>query len=612
MNAIKPTKTASLDQADSLLVDSHLALEYARNLGLNSTAKIFSASPALVSVEDVVPLETSVNSQVIQRLSKLIGEMSRQVYEIVSIDSFAASRAVTFARAAPNIENLAYKAWLLSRVRLGDSIALVEHPPVVPSLKSGWARLLSKLPEFHIKIEVPTHLLPKVLSGHHTVPPINIRLRFETWQSIAFRLFIKLPVWLKKVFFKQGDVLVVSENGLIKESGAYLGLKGFRLRRLPSPPRNQQVHTLPKDLAIKLGKLVENTFANEFSNSSFLRALALAYIEACEEALGEYHNALKHWQKQLALFEKSKKVFVVSNFNATPTGEALFELCQAKSIHYICSQHGTGVELAAVGQHSYQYGEAANSSIYFTYNDESAKLNTSFEATRAEIISVGQPRDLADVGRHIRGSGPIADIYYVSNQALFGYVLPPSSAGISEMEAVAWESSIITEVLARLPHRVVYKPYRSMFYLDQSPLHLCADANPNIYCYKGFLDLRYMLPNARVLVMTHASSTLSWCLMSKKPVVYINAPEQSLLNPEFESGMKKGCIVVDADDPEFLDKLHKVLSQPIEAIEAEWKRKEKARNHILEQFIGKTDGKAGKRMANTILKHVNANFTPCV
>jgi hypothetical protein len=589
-----------LAQADTLVVDSGPALAFARESGLAATAKIFSAAPALARKSGVTPLEVGVSSEDIHRLSGMIGQMSRDIYRVVGAHGAMAARATTFARLTVRIENLAYKAWLLSRAELGTSIALVEHPAVMPSIKSGWGRLLSNLPEFRGRIELPSARLPPISAGHNTVPPMGVRLRFETWQSIVFRLAMNLPGWLKKMLGRRGDVLVVSENGLIKESGTYLALSGFSLRRLQAPARERRLERLPEDLTLQLSALVEKMFAAELGNPVYVQALTLAYIEVCEEALGEYTGALAHWKKQLSLIPGRRPKMVLTNFNATPTGEALFELCKEANILHACSQHGTGVELCLAGQHHYQYGEAANSGLYFTYNEAAAGLVKGFGTTRAEVISVGQPRDLAEVGRHRRGSGPEVDVHYVSNQALFGHVLPPSSAGISESEAVAWESGIVKEVLARLPHRVLYKPYRAMFYLDQSPLHVSAAEQLGIQYYEEYLDLRYMLPNARVLVLTHAASTLSWCLMSTKPVVYINAPDQAQLYPDFEAGMRQGGIVVDADAPDFIEQLRGVLSQPIEAIEAEWRAKADIRRRVLERFIGKADGKAGRRMADAI------------
>lgn len=588
-------------QADTLLVDSRIALTYARENGLAATARIFSAAPAVAQEGGVIPLEAGVKPTDIHRLGAMIGNMSREVYDLVLDDRAMAARATTFARLTVRIENLAYKAWLLSRAALGKNIALVEHSAVLPSLKSGWGRLLSNLPEFGGRIELPAEQLPVIPAGHNTVPPMGVRLRFETWQSIAFRLMINLPAWLKNMLGRRGDVLVVSENGLIKESGTYLGLRGFGLRRLKAPPRARRTESLPQHLALKLGALVERTFADELSNPVYVQALKLAYIELCEEALGEYAGASAHWRAQLNLFPGHKPKILLTNFNATPTGEALFELCREAGILHVCSQHGTGVELCAAGQHHYQYGEAANSGLYFTYNDAAANLVKGFETTCAEVIAAGQPRDLAEVGRHGRGSGPAAEIYFVSNQSLFGHVLPPSSIGLSELDAVRWEVSLVKEVLAGLPHRVFYKPYRAMFYLDRNPLHAAVAKETGLQFYEGFLDLRYMLPNARVLVLTHAASTLSWCLMSTKPVVYINAPDQSRLYPEFEAGMREGGIVVDADAPDFIAQLKRVLSQPIEAVEAEWRAKADIRRRMLERFIGKDDGKAGRRMADTIL-----------
>ena len=598
---IRP-KIEVLLQADTLLVDSQAALNYALENGLSPKTKIYSASPSLAKLTGVIPLESDVDAKDIQRFSEIVDSLSQKIYQIVSADKKLAPRALTLARLAAGIENLAYRAWLLSRVDLGNSIVLIEHPKALPSLGSGWEKLLEKLPEFRGRIELPSERMPKISTNHNTIPPILVRLRFETWQSIMYRFLIGIPNWLKIILSWRGDIFIVSKNGLIKEAATSLGVRGFALQNLPKPPKTSNSRRMPKDLTIKLGKLVEKRFASELVNKVYLQALSFAFIKKCEEALGEFDVALEHWQKQLDIPQRGRKIIVLTNFNATPLGEALFEYCQNKNMLHICSQHGNGVELSLAGHYRYRYGEAANSGIYFTYNDVTTHLVYGFKETRAEVISVGQPRDLAEVSRHVKGGGPVADIYYISNQALFGHNMAPSSAGISELEAVEWEGEIIKKVLANLPHKVLYKPYRSRPYLDQNPLYYLAKAEKNITVYQGHLDLRYMLPNARVLVLTHAASTLGWCLMSGKPVVYINTPDQAKLFPDFELALKKGGIVVDADQPDFIDQLHSILSQPVELIEREWLAKTEVRKHVLEKFIGKGDGKAGRRMALEILK----------
>ena len=589
-----------LEQADAIIVDSVIALRFARRNGLSKSAKIYTSSPEMVSLPGVIALENDVSSGDIKAFGEAVDALRQEIFDTVSRDKYWAHRAITFARVVANLENLAYRAWLLSKLELNQKIVLVEHPAVTHSLKTSWHILLSELSQYCGRIDLPYNCMPPMSSGHNTVPPMRIRLGFETWESIAFRFFIFLPSWIKNLFSRRGQVLIISENGLIKETGAHLGLKGFGLAKLKFPPKSADTVTLPENLKMEFVSLVEKSAAAKLSGPIFSKVLSSHFIQECEFALGELDFALRYWHQKLEKFGLKRTCAVMTNYNASPTGEALFECCQRMSIPHICAQHGTGVELSLAGHNNYRYGEAANSGTYITYSDVASSLVGKFKETRAQVISVGQPRDLADVSRHSHGAGPHADIFYISTQALFGHVTPPSALGISDLESFEWEKEILRKVLARLPHSVLYKPYRSIKYLDGNPLLNLAKTIPNISVYEGYLDLRYMLPNARVLVVAHAASTLSWCLMSNKPVIYINEINQSELFPEFEKEFRDGGIIIDANSPNFIEEFHEMLSRPLEVIETEWVEKEPIRKNLIERFLGKADGKAGRRMAKLI------------
>ena len=220
---------------------------------------------------------------------------------------------------------------------------------------------------------------------------------------------------------------------------------------------------------------------------------------------------------------------------------------------------------------------------------------------RGVAKTVGLPSDLAFVSSRKSGIKTAAPILYVSCQALMGNVTRPIGVGVTDQESVVWETMIVDEVLSKLPHRVLFKPYRSVRYLDGNPIHDAARRKDNVEVFEERIDLRYLLTGPRVLVVNHASSTISWCILSRLPVVYLDSEEQSPLLPEVRQAMQVGTFCFDADAPDFTGRLRIFLSRPIEEIEMAWKDRASATGRLIERFFGSSDGQAGRRGAEAVV-----------
>jgi hypothetical protein len=149
---------------------------------------------------------------------------------------------------------------------------------------------------------------------------------------------------------------------------------------------------------------------------------------------------------------------------------------------------------------------------------------------------------------------------------------------------------------------VLYKPYPAFRYLDPDPVIEAARAASNVSVYEERADLRYLIQRARVLICSRSYSTPSWCLMSERPVVHIDIPDQAPLTPEARAAFEAGLFLFDAASADFHDRLRAFLSQPIDAIERLYAEKAQARTQLIERFFG-TGGVgtgAGRRAAAAI------------
>ena len=587
----------SLAGVDTVLLDSHAALKYARASRMKDSARVYSFSPALTNEPSIIPLENVADSALIRSLFFTFCTVGRRLYEVVSENQRWSERALTIARLVPSTELLAYKAVVLARsIGNPQGIAAVEPPlPKGHSFVAPWEELLEEVPTFQGILTVPKERFPYVSVTEEPNASLITRLRFEGWESIAYRGVTRLSR-LAKPFLRRGDILVPSENSLIKEACWWLTCMGYRPVSVPKKRFVPERLALEEEQSLRalIGPVFRECLApsiGEASNEWFLAA----FIGRTSRALAQYQQAMDHWRGVFNTRFAGKPRAIVTNYNAKPDGEALYDLCSHLNVAHVAVEHGTGIGYSPIFEETPYASEIATCDLYLTYNDKEAGLLRNNPFRRGTPKSVGLPRDLAFVAHRDTDVKITPPICYISCQALMGNVMRPIAGGVTEQKSVAWEIEIIEEVLSRLPHRVMFKPYRAVRYPDGNPIHAAARNCDNIEVFEDRIDLRYLLSRPRLLIVNHAGSTVSWCLLSRRPVVFLDSEDQSPLYPDVREAIKQGTFWFDADAPQFTARLRQFLSRPIEHIEKEWKERIPARDRFIERFIGNPDGQAGRR-----------------
>jgi hypothetical protein len=166
------------------------------------------------------------------------------------------------------------------------------------------------------------------------------------------------------------------------------------------------------------------------------------------------------------------------------------------------------------------------------------------------------------------------------------------------------ESKIITNVLGKLPHKVRYKTYPedNRRYADIDPVLSIIDSANNIELFRKKIDMRYLVFEHRIFVTTCATSTLSWPVMSGKPVVFINQKNNNPLTNKAHASLSKGIFVFDDDDKNFHQNLREFLSQSLEEIERLWEEKEGAREEMIKEYFTAYSSGSGVRAAKIIIQ----------
>ena len=124
----------------------------------------------------------------------------------------------------------------------------------------------------------------------------------------------------------------------------------------------------------------------------------------------------------------------------------------------------------------------------------------------------------------------------------------------------------------------------------------------NIILFDKKIDMRYLIANNRIIITSGATSTLSWLVMSGKPVVFINRREKSPLSDDAYYNLSKGLFIFNDDEDNFHINLKLFLSQPLSEIERLWQEKKVFRENIIREYFSLYSGGAGERAAKVILK----------
>jgi hypothetical protein len=305
------------------------------------------------------------------------------------------------------------------------------------------------------------------------------------------------------------------------------------------------------------------------------------FSRALAEQTARYRASLPAWRCCLDGLVRLRPRAVLTNILIGPSAVGLHKVLRERGLPLAVFQHGVTMEIGESSMNLHLVHENVAADLAIVFNKEARRVSQANPFRSCEALSVGLPRDYrrARISRSHPSSPPV---WYISTALYLGH-RGQLFQGITDGDKADHEIALIERVLDRLPHRVLYKPYPAFRYLDPDPVIEAARAAPNISVYEERADLRYLIQRARLLICSRSYSTPSWCLMSGRPVVHIDIPDQ--LTSEARSAFEAGLFLFDAGSADFHDRLRVFLSQPIELIERLYAAKQAARTRLIERFF---------------------------
>ena len=448
-------------------------------------------------------------------------------------------------------------------------------------------------------IEVPAERLPRVAEPAPPRPPLAKRMAQTNLHSALFRLgttaWRRLPVTPPR-----GTIVVLRENELVKEAGARLIARGFAVRSMAQPQFHKPAEDTERwaEIAKLTGEILCGCFGRLIGERA-LSALVQLGARAVAEALTGFCDALPLWRTALDKQAHWNCRAVLTNMLLTPQAVALHAALRERNIPLITVQHGVTPEISKRTSRYALSFENAASDLALTFNERAARLFNRNPYSDARAVAVGMPSDYRRLRRRRQRSGH-NPIWYVCT-SLYQSNLARLHRGIADSTIYAREVALVERVFAGLPIGVTYKPYPAIRYLDPDPALELAARTPSVDVYRGRLDFRYLSAYARMLVTAGATSTVSWCLMSDKPMVFLHYPDAMPLDDEALEAFQLGVFVFDHQAPGFYRRLREFLTQPISDIETAWAERAAARKRLISDFIAAPTANSGVSAADAIM-----------
>jgi hypothetical protein len=599
--------------AGSVIIDSRFSYNRAVDCGLLQEVSALSFSPGLCLSEPqhIKPIEGELTYSDYATLRDTGTEFHLKLYNALRTHPEFSKYAICAARELLNNSNLITKVKALGE-RFFSGNPLIFYTETEDSAfnryrNPPWEKL-APAGSTLIKTIVSRGDLPFDYSADRNHPNFIQRLKCSGWARLGYRLFVLL--WSRLPFkFSRGIVYIQRESQLVRETAYNLALRGNALWEGAFPKLT------PRPLSSEHEKSLENIIG-PILNDYLARILPKSAAEKLQPILFTriiktfeiYDVARKHWESILARQNGRNIKAVLSNAPFRPEDVAFFHECKNRNVVFASFQHGVSKEIDS--RHSPftdPVSEISSSDIFFSFNQRMTEITNSLDYAVGKALTVGVPVEYLRCGSYRKGNPKAPPILFASTAIYAENNNFSPQKGVSDVEIAQDEIRLIQEVLGKLPHRVLYKPYPEYRYLDADPILQHATTEQNLSVHLDGFDLTYLLPDARVIVVARATSTISWAVFSDKPVVYLNLKTQNPLRDDAYEAMANALFLFDDDKPDYIESLRDFLSLSLDQIEKQWRDKLPARITLRNSLMGLAGGNAGREAAENLMTRFQSN-----
>jgi len=583
-----------LKDVEILFADSIKAVQICKKLGMPSNAEIRTSSPALLmsSEKNVVKIDAHISSNIMTSYYAEYVEWVKSVYFDLSRSAEFSDIAILVAQRLSVLQTFLYRTMLLREEDFKKSVALVS----VKS-KDDWTAQVLNMPFTPMMSTFSNVTLveidaKQIFSGEtvrQRTPSLLVRLAYRDWTAIFFRLV--LLFWRFMAFFpSKGCVLLLRDCELVKEIALEFARAGYRLIKLRKPENNSFAQTMTPLQETKLRGILKPKISSVVA-PQLVELVLNHFTNVINDDVRKYHQSYSDWRGYSEFFGKKKLTMLLNSNLMGPSDLALRRVLKNRGVKIFGCQHGVSREISTVVDTDEIFYETLTADIMYTFSDESAMITNNSSLSVGSAFAVGMPRSHYRLSLTHANNHSVKKIWFLSTLLYAGNV-QAMNRGATDIDLASYEIRLINELLAKIPHEVIYKTYPAVRYADPDPVVEAANSCPNVQVFEDLLDFRYLAANSRILVVSRTSSTFGWCMTCGVPVVYLEFPGQPLAKGLYEQ-FEAGIFVFDcATDKGVADALS-FLSKPLREIEILWAQKTVARKELMSRFFDSGFGQAG-------------------
>lgn len=596
---------------DLVFADCRAALEIAWADCLPRDVPVKTISPTIWLDADIpcAPLSPFLTPRGIRELDQALHAAADEIWHNmkagVANESDSDAVAIVAARAlVGNFQNHLFAAALFEESDFSANSALVtvlhSEPMLRERFRSGVERFLG---ETHIvaRFDVPAGRIGTAIEPAPPSPPWFVRLRHGRFNTVQYRLALalgrRLPVKAN------GSILILNDNELVRDTAVRLARQGFSLRRLTLPRSDGHVGEGDKDTAAFAGRAITKHFEDRLAPTA-LPQLAREASRSVQAAVARYRAAIPAIDATLDRMAGYRPKALLTNIVLTPEAVALHSLLRKRNIPLVTFQHGVTPEICERNQHNTLVFENLAADLAITFNEPFAELCRCNPYGGGKAVAAGLPGEYRRLSRRSARLRGRPTLWYVST-ALYHGNMGRVHRGIADPDIVERELALVEQVLAKIPQNVVIKPYPALRYLDSDPVLDRAREVANIEIYDARLDFRYVAGRPDLLLTSGATSTLSWCLASDRPTVFINRPDSMPLRREIEGPVGDAIFLFDGSATNLHERLRIFLSRPLDEIRADWQSRAAARHTLMTTYFSTDHPDPAGRAARAVIDAID-------
>jgi hypothetical protein len=585
---------------DRVFCESKDALQWAYKNKLAADAKIYASSPAMLhsNMGNIINIELGWSVEKMKKFQTTIQTCSENIFDsLMNNTNVSREEAMVVVRSFEKFQRTIYKVACLKEKHICSKSLFIKicgnGGPLGNNMNPPWDKVLGK------SVDIVSFNIKNNIKDKNSTP-LRLRLKLGGFSSLLYRILLIATKYMPGVIFHK-KTLIPRENELVIETAVSL-------------VRNR---VFPK--AIKLGK---NSYTFSYDNFSCIQSAIKGIVsdrllwvdirlkDTCRDIF--FDNLLdemtgfiniKHAWKDVLDNEKNSNKIILMSYPSNLSGYALSSACQEYKPHIpiISTQHGVTMEISKINDEVSTSYEINNSDCFFSYNKAASNV------AEKSYFAKGRAFDVGMSSRHIRVKvkalkGKTPPIVYIS-QVLYRGSFGGFVSWCTDYKRFSQEKEIVNNVLSKIPHIVRFKtyPFDNSRYPDPDPIIDEVSKVTNIELFDSNIDMRYLFSESRVLIVSSASSTVGWAIMSETPLIFINRHTHAPLTDDAYKYFSKGVFVFDDSHDFFHQNLLDFLSKPISEIEELWSKKKSNRKKMIRKYFSSNDSGAGRLAANKIM-----------